>query len=226
MELLVFGHAGASVLFFPTRTARFFDYENWGIVASLQHKIENGEIQLYCLDSIDQETFYSSTHPPEERINKHLQYERYVLEEVIPFIEQENPGSELISAGCSMGAFHALNIAFKHPQLFNKVLAMSGRYDLTQQMGDFQDLLQGYRNETIYYNSPNQYLSNLNDPGILSDLQKLKITIAVGERDPFLENNYQLDSILWNKGIDHEFYIWQGEAHKPKYWKQMLALYL
>ena len=27
MELLIFGHGGRAVLFFPTRMARFYDYE-------------------------------------------------------------------------------------------------------------------------------------------------------------------------------------------------------
>lgn len=226
MEMLVFGHAGAAVLFFPTRSARFFDYENWGMIASLKDKIENGHLQVYCLDSIDQEALYGTDSSPEEKINRHLQYERYILEEVLPLIRLENPGAYLISAGCSLGAFHALNIAFKYPHLFNKVLAMSGRYDLTQQMGSFQDLLSGYRNETIYYNSPNQYLSNMEDPLTLNALRELKVIIVIGRQDAFLENNFQLDTTLWNKQIPHEFYIWDGEAHKPKYWKQMLLLYL
>jgi esterase/lipase superfamily enzyme len=226
MEMLVFGHAGAAVLFFPTRSARFFDYENWGMIASLKDKIESGHLQVYCLDSIDQEALYGTDSSPEEKINRHLQYERYILEEVLPLIRIENPDAYLISAGCSLGAFHALNIAFKYPHLFNKVLAMSGRYDLTQQMGSFQDLLSGYRNETIYYNSPNQYLSNMEDPLTLSALRELKVIIVIGRQDAFLENNFQLDTTLWNKQIAHEFYVWDGEAHKPKYWKQMLSLYL
>ncbi len=32
MELLVFGHAGAKVLVFPTRCGRFYEYEEMGLV--------------------------------------------------------------------------------------------------------------------------------------------------------------------------------------------------
>lgn len=46
MELLVFGHAGAKVLIFPTREGRFFEYEKLGIVESLRHKIDAGQLQL------------------------------------------------------------------------------------------------------------------------------------------------------------------------------------
>ena len=42
MELLIFGHAGAKVLVFPTRFARFYEYENLRIVDSIRDKIEGG----------------------------------------------------------------------------------------------------------------------------------------------------------------------------------------
>jgi len=83
MELLVFGHAGARVLLFPTRTGRFFDYENWGVIESLRHHIEMGWIQIYALDSIDQESFYCFWAHPHGRIHRHSEFEEYVLNEVI-----------------------------------------------------------------------------------------------------------------------------------------------
>ncbi len=51
MELLIFGHSGAKVLVFPTRCGRFYEYENMGLVEALRHKIEQGQIQLYCQKS-------------------------------------------------------------------------------------------------------------------------------------------------------------------------------
>ena len=57
MELLVFGHAGAPVLVFPTREGRFFDYENWGLVGAATEHIESGRLRLFCVDSVDAEAF-------------------------------------------------------------------------------------------------------------------------------------------------------------------------
>ncbi|HEX8462331.1 MAG TPA: esterase, partial [Segetibacter sp.] len=68
MELLVFGHGGAPVLFFPTRTARFYDYENWKVIDAIAEKIEKGWLQVYCVDSIDLESFYNTAILPSERI--------------------------------------------------------------------------------------------------------------------------------------------------------------
>ncbi|TAH02393.1 MAG: esterase [Sphingobacteriales bacterium] len=225
MELLVFGYAGAVVLFFPTRSARFYDYENWGVLDNLHEKINAGHLQIFCVDSVDKESFYSRDKNAEEKIERHLQYEKYILKEVIPFINKQNTKAYKIVAGCSMGAFHAVNIAFRHPKLFNKVVAMSGRYDLTKKMGDFNDLLNGYFNDTIYFNSPCQFLDNLNDKKILTAIRKLDITIVIGQNDAFIENNHHFNHILINKGINHKFIIWEQEAHKPPFWKDMVVLY-
>ncbi|TAF46542.1 MAG: esterase [Sphingobacteriales bacterium] len=225
MELLVFGHAGHAVLFFPTRGARFYDYENWGVLDKLHDKINAGLLQIYCVDSIDKESFYSNEKFPEEKINRHVHYENYIIKEVIPFVNKKNKNAYKIVAGCSMGAFHAVNIALRHPKLFNKVVGMSGRYDLTKKMGDFNDLFNGFFNDTIYYNMPNQFLNNLNDTKILKAISKLDITIAIGKTDAFLENNIYLTTILNKKKINHNFIIWEQEAHKPPYWKDMVWLY-
>ena len=90
MELLIFGHGGAKVLVFPTRCARFHEYEDLGLVSELRDKLEHGHLQLFCLDSVDAETFYCSWCHPGDRVRRHLQYERYVLHEVLPLMAQKN----------------------------------------------------------------------------------------------------------------------------------------
>ena len=165
MELLIFGHAGRAVLFFPTRMARFYDYENWGIVAAVQDQIDAGKLQLFCVDSIDTESFYNRHVHPYVRIARHLQYEKYILNEVLPMMRIKNKGGYFEAAGCSMGAYHAMNLAMKHPALFKKVICMSGRFDLTKQIFDFGDLFDDYHNEDIYFNMPGQYNGQFNGCG-------------------------------------------------------------
>ncbi|HEY8897438.1 MAG TPA: alpha/beta hydrolase-fold protein [Niastella sp.] len=225
MELLVFGHAGASVLFFPTRTARFYDYENWKIVHVLQDKIEKGLLQLFCVDSVDIESFYAQV-PPADKIARHLQYERYILQEVLPLIMFRPNFRRLISAGCSLGGYHAVNIAFKYPEFFNKVVSMSARFDLTLSASTFPDLFNGYVDETIYYNMPSMYMPNLTDPALLEQIRKLSINLAVGREDPFYDNNKHLSAVLKEKNIDHSLFVWDEEAHRPYHWRKMVQLYL
>jgi len=225
MELLVFGHAGASVLFFPTRTARFYDYENWKIVHVLQDKIEKGLLQLFCVDSVDIESFYAQV-PPADKIARHLQYERYILQEVLPLIMFRSNFTSLIAAGCSLGGYHAANIAFKYPKFFNKVVAMSARFDLTLSANTFPDLFNGYVDESIYYNMPSMYMPNLTDTALLDQIRKQTICLAVGKEDPFYENNKHLSAVLTSKNISHSLFVWDDEAHRPYHWRKMVQLYL
>ncbi len=226
MELLVFGHAGAPVLFFPTRTARFFDYENWRIIDALKEKIEGGELQVYCVDSNDLESFYNESLHPAKRIIKHLQYEQYILKEVLPLIRSKNPDNSLIAAGCSLGAYHAVNITLKHPKFFNKVVGMSGRYDLGMQVQNFKDLFDGYKDENIYFNTPTMFVPYLQDARLINTLKKIKFVFVIGKEDPFFDNNVHLSNSLSEKGICNTLYVWQEEAHRPRHWREMVKLYL
>jgi len=111
MELLVFGTGGPRLLVFPSRKARFFEYEDRGMVHSLRHQLEAGRIQLFCVDGLDEESLYCFEKTPEQRVERHLQYERYILDEVLPFSAKLNRKAPLIAHGCSLGAYHAVAMA-------------------------------------------------------------------------------------------------------------------
>lgn len=221
MELLVFGHAGAKVLVFPTRDGHFYEYENMRMTEVLRHKIENGELQLFCVDSVDEESFYCFWAHPSGRMERHEAYERYILEEVYPFMQTINRHECVISHGCSLGAFHAANIAFRHPHLFKKLAAFSGRYDLTLSVESFRDLLDSHYDDSVYFHTPTHYLSNMDCPKLLGHLRAMDIVLVIGEEDPFKGNNEHLSQILWSKGIEHRLHYWETRAHRGYYWRQM-----
>lgn len=225
MELLIFGHAGARVLVFPTRDGRFHEYENIRVVEALRPKIESGQLQLFCVDSIDAESFYCFWCRPADRVVRHALYERYILEEVMPMMHDLNDNPTTVAHGCSFGAFHAANVTFRHPLLFDKLVAFSGRYDPTLAVESFRDLLDGYRDENVARYNPMSYLPDL-DGWRLDAIRRLDITLVIGKEDPFLENNRQLSEMLWSKGIWHVLHEWEDRAHKGYYWRRMAPLYL
>ena len=226
MELLVIGHAGAKVLVFPTRGGRFYEYENMRMPASLREKLERGQLQLFCVDGIDAESFYCWWAHPEGRIQRYLQYEDYILNEVFPFMTAKNPHPCVIAHGCSLGAYHAANIAFKHPHLFQKLAAFSGRYDLTRGVEHFRGLFDGHYSENIYYNTPTHFLPNLNCPEILGHIRAMDIVLTIGKEDPFRENNENLSDILRGKGVEHQIHHWDERAHSGFYWRRMAPIYV
>lgn len=226
MELLVFGHAGARVLVFPTRNARFFEYEQLRLTEAMRHKLEAGHLQLFCVDSLDNESLYNHWAHPRERILRHWQYEEYILNEVWPFMDMKNPYGPTIAHGCSLGAYHAANIAFRHPQRFCKLAAFSGRFDLTMNIEAFHDLFDGYYDEDVYFHTPSHFLHNLHCEQRLDALRRMDIVLVIGREDPFLENNRHLSHTLGAKGIPHRLHEWDERAHRGYYWRRMAPIYL
>ncbi len=225
MELLVHGHAGARVLAFPPRMGRFFDFEDKGMVDALREPLERGWLQLICVDSVDGDSLYCDWKHPSERIWYHGQYEEYILCEVLPFSASLNANPFLISHGVSLGAFHAVNIALRHPHLFGRVIAFSGRYDLTSAPSDFGDLFSGHYEERIYFHTPLHFLPGIGDETLLASIRRLDITLVVGEDDPFIDNTRALSQALWDKGVWHSLHMWWGRAHRFRYWRQMARVY-
>ena len=117
-------------------------------------------------------------------------------------------------------------MAFRHPHLFRKVVALSGRYDLTAAVEHFRDLLDGHYEDAVYFNTPSHFIPNLNDVHALEHLRRLEVVMAVGESDPFRANNHQISTALWAKGVWHALHIWEGRAHSASHWRRMVPLYV
>ncbi len=225
MELLIFGHAGAKVLMFPTRDGRFFEYEQLGIVASLSEKITSGHIQLYCVEGLADETFYGRENPA-SRMGRHAEFEDYILSEVLPLMAARNANPCTIVQGCSLGAFQAASLAFRHPHLFQKLVAFSGRYDLTLKVESFGDLLDSYYDDRVYFHTPSHFLPGLCCDWRLDRLRHMDIVLTIGNEDPFLDNNRHLSGVLASKGIRHQMHVWDGRAHRASAWRKMAPLYI
>ena len=219
MELLVFGHAGARMLVFPTSQGRFYEYEDRGMINNLADQLENGLLQVYCVDSVDAESFYNWHAHPAARIQRHLQYESYILEEVLPLSRAKNDNPFMIAHGCSFGAYHAVNLALRHPWHFVRVLAFSGKYDMSSFFG-------GYYDDAIFRNTPNHFVPHLNNHEQLEAIRRIDITLAVGKEDPNIENNRQFSTALWSKNIWHAFREWDGWSHDWPYWMKMTRQYI
>lgn len=226
MELLVFGHSGTKVLVFPTRGGRFYEYEDLGITEALRNRVEAGELQLYCVDGIDSESFYCFWAHPSGRVQRYLEYEEYILNEVLPLMELKNPCGKSALHGCSLGAYFAINIGFKYPHLFQKICAFSGRYDLTKAVEGFNDLLGGYYDQMVYYNTPEHFMRNMECGDLLSEMRSMEIVLVCGKQDPFLASNYHLSEALSTKSIPHRLFEWEDRAHRGRYWRMMAAEYL
>jgi esterase/lipase superfamily enzyme len=90
MELLIFGHAGQPYIVFPSSMGAFFEYEDSGMVGAVADKLRQGHLQLYCVSSVDRESWYNRQVHPRQRIERALAYEQYLLNDVVPLIRHRN----------------------------------------------------------------------------------------------------------------------------------------
>ena len=222
MEMLVFGHAGLPAIVFPTSQARFFEFEDNGMVGAVADKIDGGRLQLFCVDSVDSESWYNRRVGPDWRIARQVQYDNYVVREVAPYVRWRNPSPHLIAMGCSFGGFHAVNCSLKHPDIFTGFLSMSGAFDM-KALG----FLPGYYDANTFYNLPLDYIPGLNDPWFLDRMRGRKYVLATGEHDQCWNDNERMAAAMRGKGIPVQLEVWgNGARHDWPWWREMVKVYL
>lgn len=220
MELLVFGHGGTPFLVFPTSMGAFYEYEDRGMVQAVADKLESGRLQLVCLSSVDPESWYNRRAHPRRRLDRHLQYERYVLEEVLPLVRHLNPSPVIGVTGCSFGAYHAVVLALRHPEAFTACITMGGAFDVTQ-------FLDGFADSDAYFLNPTHFLPNLSDPAYLDRFRRNKWVLVTGEHDICRRANEAFSAVLTSKRVPHSLHVWgHGSKHDWPDWRSMAAAYL
>src|SRR5580658_7508078 len=118
--LIAYGHFGRPILVFPSERGRAWDFENNGMVGAVADLIDAGRLKLYCVDSYDAASWSNHDIPLEERARRHGRYESWIVGDVVPWIYRDSGGqpTEVVTLGCSLGAFHAANFALKRADLF------------------------------------------------------------------------------------------------------------
>jgi len=220
MHLNVYGHWGTPFIVFPCSRGRYFDYETMGMVGQLADFIESGKIKLFAVDSVDAESWYDYSVPPVERNRRHEIYDRYIVEEVIPFVRQhcrQTQGRPMLT-GCSMGALHSVNFFLKHPDVFDGVVALSGLYRLDRP----EFALSAADLGAVYFNSPLAYLTGLTDTWYLDRYRRRKIIVCVGQgawEEPCLDDTRDLAAAfellavpawvdIWGSDVNHDWPWW------------------
>lgn len=220
MELLIFGYAGVRVLIFPTSQGRFYEWEDRGMVwGTLGDQVRRGQLQLYCVDSVDSESWYCSWAHPSGRAYRNTEYYNYLYDEVLPLSVQKNSNPFLITLGASFGAYHAMTFGLKYPDKVSRIIGLSGLYDI-------RGFTNGYSDENVYLNNPMQFIQNEHEPQRLAQLYRLDVVMAVGCEDRLVQSSRDLSGLLWSKDIGNALREWDGWSHDWPYWDKMVRLYI
>lgn len=228
MELKVYGHAGRPMLYIPCQDGRFYDFENFHMADTWSPWIDSGKLMVFSIDTMDKETWSDKYGDPRRRIERHEAWNRYITDEVAPFIHgvvnerngwSGTPG--IMAFGSSLGATHAVNLYFRWPQLFDRLLALSGIYTAEYGFGNYMD-------DLVYLNSPVHYMANLSaDHPYITMYNQRKAVICVGQgpwEQP--DSTRQLHGILDWKGIYAWVDYWGYDcAHDWDWWYKQVVYF-
>jgi esterase/lipase superfamily enzyme len=216
-EMLVFGNGGGlPLILFPNSFGRYHQNKDFGLIDAVAPFIDSGRVTVYCPDSIDLDSFYNKRIHPADRMRTHRAFENVIVHDVFDFARREGGAHRVGISGASLGAYHAANIAFKHPDAVGHLISLSGAFDIS-------DFFGGYHDDNIYFNSPYEYLPNVFDPWKFGHMN---IILGTGEWDNTRHESMRMSGILNAKSIRHWLDDRRWCGHDWNYWRDMLPHYL
>ena len=124
---------------------------------------------------------------PADRMRTHNAYERVITHDVFDLARRECSVARVAVCGASLGAYHAANIAFRHPDAVSHLISLSGAFDISS-------FFDGYYDDNIYFNSPYDYLPNIDDPW---KFNHMGIVLGTGEWDNTRHESMRLSRSAW-----------------------------
>lgn len=226
-SVLAYGHWGRPVLAFPAERGRARDWEDNGMVDAVHSLIAEGRVKLYCVDSFDAGSWSDDTLALEQRARQHGRYESWILDQVVPAIQQDAGGMrEIVTTGVSLGAFHAVNFALKRADVFPLAIGLSGNYDPAAWNG------WGERGDATYFNNPLDYVGQMDGDHLDWLRSRASLLLVCGrgmweDSTGALESSKRLAALLAAKGIRHELDLWGHDvAHDWPSWRAQIAHHL
>ena len=225
LDVMMYGQGGMPCLVFPSQNGKAGDYAGFGMVEVMRPWLDTGKLRLYCVDSLDEQTWSAYHQPPRERMERQEAWIRHLTQEFVPFIKRDS-GFEgrLMTTGCSMGAFHAANIIFRFPDIFGTAVALSGAFDASWLMYQYMD-------DLVYLNSPVHSIAGMpaGHP-FIARYNDSRIILCCGQgawEEEMLRSLSLLEEAMIRRGIRAWVDRWGYDVnHDWDWWRRQLAYYL
>lgn len=224
LGVIVYGMTGYPIIVFQTQDSKCTNYEDFGMISELADYIDGGKVQLFCVDSIDQESWSNTNGDKSWRAQRQEDYFRFVTDELVPYVHDRN-GSDLrpLATGCSMGATHSAIAALRRPDLFQGCIALSGVYRTSFFFGDWMD-------ENLYMNDMVQMLHDLPADHPYIDLynhRSLCFCVGQGAWEDGLSDLRDMDASFKRLGINAWCDFWGYDVnHDWPWWKKQMRYFL
>ena len=224
MHVIVHGAKGLPVIVFPTQGLDPESLEEVGLIDELEDYIESGTIQLFCTETVDNES-WGGTGDPAERAERQESYYHYVVDELVPLVNKMSKSKNRpLALGFDTGATQASIVALRRPDLFQGCVCLSGCYDVRRYFGDWMDA-------TLYDNTPCAFLPNM-DPehpyvAVYNQRQLLFCTGQEASEEDSVRSTREMEAQLARLGVDAWCDYWGGDVtHTWYWWKKQIRYFL
>ena len=221
VSLVRWGHYGQPVLVFPTAGGDAEEIERMGLIDAVGDLLGAGRIKVYSCDSVAGVAMVREEGSPAYRAAIAKAYQEYTRYEVIPAIRADCRNDDsVITAGASIGAFNALAMLCRYPDVVSAAVGMSGTYDVSQLVGDGAG-------DDLYFATPMFFLPRLNGEHVALLRTRFAI-LAVGQgRWENVDQTWRMAGVLGDRGVPNRVEVWGWEFdHDWPTWRHMLPQYL
>jgi esterase/lipase superfamily enzyme len=222
ITVMRWGAVGTPVLVFPSAGGDAGEIERHGLVDACGPLLAEGRVKLYSVDSVAGQAMVTKAGSAEHRMWLLNQFHECVRREVVPAIHADLGGQaiDVITAGASIGAFNAVALLCRYPDVFGAAIGMSGSYRIER----FYDEAWS---QDLFYSAPLQFVPGLEGPQ-LDRLRQRWVVLASGEGEwEDVGESWRLAEVLGAKGIPNRVDNWGPDwDHQWPTWRQMLPQYL
>lgn len=224
MHVITYGKKGLPVVVFPTQGQEPESLEEVGVIDELADYLDSGVIQLFCAETIDNES-WGGTGDPAVRAQRQETYYHYVVDELVPLVHKVSKSdARPLALGCDAGATQAAVVALRRPDLFQGCVCLSGCYDARRYFGDWMDA-------TLYENTPCAFLPNMGPEhpyvAVYNQRQLLFCTGQEASEADSLRSTRVIDEQLARLGVEAWCDYWGADVtHTWFWWKKQLRYFL
>lgn len=216
------GFYGLPVLIFPTAGGDAEEIERFHVIKVLEDLIQDGKIKVYSCDSVAGRVLLTREGTNRHQCHLMNQFHQFIRHEMVPAIRMDCDSSdiEIAVAGSSIGAWNALSVICRFPEVFSKAICMSGTYRIER-------FLEGSPTEDFFQSSAVHFLPELDGPQ-LEQLRKRFILFPCGRgRAEDIGESWYAAHLLGQKGVPNRVDDWGEEwPHDWPTWRNMLPKYL
>src|ERR1044071_5776024 len=124
------GTFGRPVLIFPSAGGDAEEIERFGLISACGPLLAEGRVKLYSVDSVAGRAMITKDGSADYRMWLLNQFHECIRWEVLPAIHADLGGQamDVIATGASIGAFNAVAVLCRYPDVFSAAIGMSGSY--------------------------------------------------------------------------------------------------